>query len=65
MSVKRSPLKPDWNWNARTSPIHVVLPDVNGKDVELVPYGCAKMRISLFDSSTLIPDFVLGAACGV
>ena len=49
MSVMRSALKPDWNWKTETSPIQIVVPDVHGKNMDLVPYGCAKMRISLFE----------------
>ena len=48
ISVRRAPLRTDWNWKSDTTPLRLTVPDSKGGVVELVPYGCAKMRISLF-----------------
>lgn len=46
--VTRTALPSKWRWKASESPVRLTVPTADGTDLELVPYGCAKMRISLF-----------------
>ena len=48
ISVVRSPLRRSWAWSVADAPVKLALKDANGKPLELVPYGCTKLRISAF-----------------
>ena len=43
----RSPMPQTWNWPL-ASPVRLTIRDSNGAPLELVPYGCAKLRVSMF-----------------
>ena len=43
----RSPMPQTWNWPL-ASPVQLTIHDSNGAPLELVPYGCAKLRVSMF-----------------
>ena len=43
----RSPMPQTWNWPL-ASPVRLTIRDANGAPLELVPYGCAKLRVSMF-----------------
>ncbi len=43
----RSPMPQTWNWPL-ASPVQLTIRDSNGAPLELVPYGCAKLRVSMF-----------------
>ena len=49
--VVRKPLKRPWSWAVADAPVRLTLKDVDGKPLELVPYGCAKLHISAFPTS--------------
>ena len=51
ITVERGNFPPGWNWNPATAPVRLSVPCVGGI-VELVPYGCAKMRLSLFPAAS-------------
>jgi hypothetical protein len=36
-----------WNWPL-ASPVRLIVRDADGASLELVPYGCAKLRVSMF-----------------
>ena len=48
IGVMRTAMPAKWSWNAAESAIRLTVPAADGEMLELVPYGCAKMRISLF-----------------
>ena len=43
----RSPMPQKWDWPL-ASPVRLSIRDANGAPLELVPYGCAKLRVSMF-----------------
>ncbi len=45
--VVRSPMPKVWDWPA-DAPVKVVVKDSAGRPLELVPYGCTKLRVSMF-----------------
>ena len=48
MAVRREGLSRPWNWPA-AAPVKLSLPDAAGNPLELIPYGCTKLRISAFE----------------
>ncbi|MBO7721111.1 MAG: glycoside hydrolase family 127 protein [Kiritimatiellae bacterium] len=48
VKVVRKPLRRPWNWSVADAPVRLVAGDSKGAAVELVPYGCTKLRISAF-----------------
>lgn len=45
--VRRDPMPEVWDWPV-ASPLRIGTRDADGKPLELVPYGCTKLRISAF-----------------
>lgn len=45
--VVRSPMPEVWDWPL-DAPVKVVAKDTAGRDLVLVPYGCTKLRVSMF-----------------
>ena len=45
--VVRSQMPEKWNW-PRESPVRLTVQAADGAPLELVPYGCAKLRLSMF-----------------
>ena len=43
----RDPMPQKWNWPL-ASPVRLTVRDAEGAPLELVPYGCAKLRVSMF-----------------
>ena len=43
----RDPMPEKWNWPL-ASPVRLTVRDADGAPLELVPYGCAKLRVSMF-----------------
>ena len=50
IKVVRGRMRKGWNWTMAGAPIRLSVPCEAGP-IELVPYGCAKMRISLFPTT--------------
>lgn len=46
--IVRRPMPKMWRWNPDDAPVRLKLKDSGGVEHELVPYGCAKLRISMF-----------------
>ncbi len=46
-AVVRSPMPAVWDWPL-DAPVKVVAKDAAGRDLTLVPYGCTKLRVSMF-----------------
>lgn len=44
-----------WSWTPECAPVKLELKDAKGEKLELVPYGCAKLRISMFNASRPAP----------
>ena len=57
VKVSRTALPPNWNWPL-ASPLRLRVRSAGGEPVELVPYGCAKLRIAMF------PDVAGLTSCG-
>ena len=47
IGVNRASLPRPWDWRA-DAPVKLKLTDADGQPLELVPYGCTKLRISAF-----------------
>ena len=45
--LERSPMPEKWDWPF-ASPVRLTVRDAAGAPLELVPYGCAKLRVSMF-----------------
>ena len=45
--VVRLPMPAQWNWPS-DAPMRLTVKDADGVPLELVPYGCAKLRVALF-----------------
>ena len=45
--VTRKAMPPVWDWPL-DAPVKMVAKDAAGKPLELVPYGCTKLRVSMF-----------------
>jgi hypothetical protein len=43
----RDPMPEKWNWPL-ASPVRLTVRDADGAPLELVPYGCAKLRVAMF-----------------
>ena len=50
IDVLRTAMPAKWGWKSAESAVRLKVPAADGKDLDLVPYGCAKLRISLFPS---------------
>lgn len=46
VTVVRGPLPRPWGWSVADAPVRMKLADADGNLLELVPYGCAKLRFS-------------------
>ena len=46
IAVVRSPLPRPWTWSTAAAPVKLRIADAGGAPLELVPYGCAKLRFS-------------------
>lgn len=51
--IVRSAMPAKWSWKLEEAPVRLKLHDVSGNPLELIPYGCSKLHISMFtvDSS--------------
>lgn len=47
VSVSRTAMPPKWDWPL-ASPLRLTVKAASGETLELVPYGCAKLRIAMF-----------------
>lgn len=47
IAVSRRPVPHPWDWRV-DAPVKLTLRDADGQPLELVPYGCTKLRISAF-----------------
>ena len=45
--IVRDPMPKKWNWPL-ASPVRLTVRDADGTPLELIPYGCAKLRVSMF-----------------
>ena len=45
--LERSPMPEKWDWPS-ASPVRLTIRDAAGAPLELIPYGCAKLRVSMF-----------------
>ena len=43
----RRPMPEKWNWPYE-APVRIVVKSADGRPIELIPYGCAKLRTSMF-----------------
>lgn len=50
ITLEKRPMPDVWRWTPECAPVKLTIQDAAGKAQELVPYGCAKMRISMFDA---------------
>ncbi|MCR5752091.1 MAG: glycoside hydrolase family 127 protein [Kiritimatiellae bacterium] len=53
--VVRSPMPAKWDW-PRSSPLTLKVKAADGSPLDLVPYGCAKLRISMFPVADASPQ---------
>ena len=51
--VVRTPLPSGWTWS-REAPVRLKVRDAQGRPLELVPYGCAKLYVTLFAVSETV-----------
>ena len=52
VKVVRTPMPVQWNWPL-AAPLRLNIKSVDGQPLELVPYGCAKLRIALFPDAPI------------
>ena len=55
VSVVRKPMPAAWDWPL-DAPVKLRLVDAEGRPLELVPYGCTKMRIAAFPVAPARPE---------
>ncbi len=60
ISVKRRKMPKTWDW-PRDAPVSLHLLDVRGNPLKLIPYGCAKLRVSAFPVAACAGQTQLGA----
>ena len=58
--VMRSPMPGEWRWQ-EDAPVKVSVKASTGERLTLVPYGCARLRVSMFPDSGVLDDRVSGA----
>ena len=56
VKVLRTPMPAVWDWPV-DAPVKLMVPAANGPQLALVPYGCARLRVSMFEdvSRSLAP----------
>jgi len=59
VAVVRQPMPAVWNWPL-DAPVKLRLVDAEGRPLELVPYGCTKMRIAAFPVAPVRPESEVG-----
>jgi hypothetical protein len=53
-TVERDAMPSFWDWPL-ASPVRLTIQDADGNPLELIPYGCAKLRVSMFPDNVGMP----------